>query len=129
MRIVLCTGSRSWSDDELILSALDSIARPFRIIVGDAKDGADPMFWLAAAILDVPGLRFNAQWKLHGRSAGPKRNTVMVDMLIRLRAKGEKHCFGLAAWDGKSRGTKDTMDKLVNAKFDVWQVSNFKGGT
>jgi hypothetical protein len=128
MRTVLCTGSRGWEDGEMIYLALYSIRRPFRIVVGDA-DGADKHFWRAAKRLGVPRLRYNAKWKLYGRAAGNKRNTQMLNLLVWLRAWHEPDCFVLAAWDGKSRGTLDMMDQAKLAKFPVWLVSNFKGGT
>jgi hypothetical protein len=111
----------------LILSALDSVRRPFRVIVGDAKEGADPMFWMAAQILEVPRLQFKARWKDFHKGAGNKRNTLMLDWLKRLRDKGEP-CFVVVAWDGSSRGTLNMMDQARVAKFDVWQISDFKGG-
>jgi hypothetical protein len=128
LRTVLCTGSRTWQDDETIYSALASIRKPFRIIVGDA-DGADKLFWRAAEKLGVPRLRYNAQWKLYRKAAGNKRNTVMLNVLRYLRSRGEEHCIVLSAWDGSSRGTQDMMDQARLAKFEVWLVSNFKGGT
>jgi hypothetical protein len=112
----------------MIYLALVSIRKPFRIVVGDA-DGADKHFWRAAERLGVPRLRFNAKWKLFGKSAGNKRNTVMLNVLRRLRAKGEEHLIVLAAWDGRSTGTLDMMDQARLAKFEVWQVANFGGGT
>lgn len=105
--------------------ALYSIRKPFRIVVGDA-DGADKHFWRAAERLDVPRLQYKAKWKLYRKAAGNKRNTLMLNVLRRLRAKGEP-CLVLAAWDGKSRGTLDMMDQARLAKFQVWQVSNFGG--
>lgn len=128
MRTVLCTGSRGWESFSLIHDALFSVRKPFRIVVGDAKDGADPMFWRAAEKLGIPRLRYNAQWNLYGKSAGNKRNTQMLDVLRYLRSRGEEHLFVLAAWDGQSRGTLDMMDQARLAKFEVWQISNFKGG-
>lgn len=122
MRTVLCTGSRSWDDMEGIYDALNSIRRPFRIIVGDAKDGADPIFWSVAEALEVPRLRFNARWKVFGKSAGFKRNGVMVMWLVRLHDRGHP-AIVLAAWDGKSRGTKDTMDKARAHGFDPWRIN------
>lgn len=125
MRTVLCTGSRGWQDEGSIYDALVSIQQPFRIVVGDAKDGADPMFWMAAEVLDIPRLRFKARWKELGKRAGVVRNTAMLEFLLSLRAKGEEHLFGLAAWDGESRGTKNMMGQLEGAKFDVWRISYF----
>jgi hypothetical protein len=105
----------------MIFLALDSIRRPFRIVVGDA-DGADKHFWRSAERLSVPRLRYNAKWKLYHKGAGNKRNTLMLNMLRFVRAKGE-HCLVVAAWDGVSTGTLDMMDQAKLAKFDVWVLS------
>lgn len=110
------------------MSALDSISRPVRIVVGDAKDGADPIFWTVAEILEMPRQQFRAEWRVYSRSAGPKRNTRMLNVLRYLRAKGENHLFVLAAWDRQSRGTLNMMNQAKLAKFEVWQITNFKGG-
>jgi hypothetical protein len=46
-------------------------------------------------------LSIPADWKTHGRSAGPKRNLMMLDM---------KPDLVLAFWDGKSPGTKHLIE-------------------
>ncbi len=46
---------------------------------------------------------YPAQWQKFGRSAGPKRNEIMV-----------KNCdYVIAFWDGKSRGTKNLIDNAL----------------
>jgi hypothetical protein len=128
MRTVLCTGSRTWQDDEMIYSALASIRKPFRIVVGDA-DGADKHFWRAAEKLGVPRLRYNAQWKLYRKAAGNKRNTVMLNVLVPALARRASTASCSRPGTVSSRGTLDMMDQARLAKFPVWLVSNFKGGT
>ncbi len=44
--------------------------------------------------------RYAANWELYGRSAGPKRNREMVEI------SDYVICF----WDGKSKGTKTTIE-------------------
>lgn len=124
MRTVLCTGSRGWTNEGIIYDALSTLAQPLRIIVGDA-DGADAMFWLAAEVLDIPRLRFDAKWKLYGRKAGHLRNDVMLDLLIAIRRRGEEHAFVLAAWDGNSPGTRNMIREAERADFSVLEISYF----
>lgn len=47
---------------------------------------------------------FYADWKTHGKAAGPIRNTQIVEAADRL----------IAFWDGKSRGTLDSITKAQN---------------
>lgn len=50
--------------------------------------------------------RYPADWERYGKAAGPIRNQQMVD------ACDYVICF----WDGKSRGTKSTIDFACTAK-------------
>lgn len=53
-----------------------------------------------AALNDLPIKLFPAQWRTHGKAAGPIRNREMAlyaDALV-------------AVWDGRSRGTKSMID-------------------
>lgn len=54
-------------------------------------------------------MEFPADWNAHGKAAGPIRNQQMAqeaDVLI-------------AFWDGKSRGTKDMIEKATRAGLDM----------
>jgi hypothetical protein len=47
---------------------------------------------------------FKADWDKHGKAAGPIRNQQMAQEADGL----------IAFWDGKSRGTKDMIQKALN---------------
>lgn len=53
---------------------------------------------------------FPAIWKDHGRAAGPIRNAEMVKQADGL----------LAVWDGESHGTKDIIQKALDAELFVY---------
>lgn len=53
---------------------------------------------------------FPAIWEEHGRAAGPIRNAEMVRQADGL----------LAVWDGGSRGTKDIIQKALDANLFVY---------
>lgn len=79
MRVLVC-GSRHFTDTELLYSTLDKFhkVRPIDVIIeGDAR-GADRMagFWAKKNKIDL--LIFPAQWDVHGKAAGPIRNTQML---------------------------------------------------
>jgi hypothetical protein len=56
-------------------------------------------------------------WREHGKAAGPKRNTVMADFSD----------FGIAVYNGKSRGTHDMIVKLVKRRKPVAIVYSVTG--
>lgn len=62
--------------------------------------------------------RFPAWWDIQGNSAGPRRNTRMVNQGADL---------GIAFPLGDSRGTWDCVDKLKTAKIPV-RIYDFKSG-
>lgn len=52
---------------------------------------------------------FPADWKVHGKAAGPIRNTKMAEVADAL----------IAFWDGKSRGTKNMIDTATKRGLKV----------
>lgn len=61
-----------------ILKDYPSGMEPLMIIEGEA-DGVDMMARVAAEQLGIEVLKFPANWKLHGKAAGPIRNQQMLD--------------------------------------------------
>lgn len=82
------------------------------VVSGDAT-GADSWGIVWAKRRGLPIERHPADWKKHGRAAGPVRNAEMV-------AKADAL---IAIWDGESRGTADVMEKACAAglKVFVWR--------
>ncbi|MER8072146.1 SLOG family protein [Streptomyces sp. NPDC094034] len=87
---VLVTGSRDWEDEELIRHQITRlwllVNRPFVVVHGARPTGAD---WIAGGwVDDVAVARIGlateeqhpADWKAHGRAAGPMRNQLMVQL-------------------------------------------------
>ena len=81
------------------------------IISGGAR-GADTLAIQYAEILDIPCRVFHANWGKHGYSAGPIRNAEMAAYAD----------YGVALWDGKSRGTKH-MCSLMKNRCDIFIVT------
>lgn len=122
MRIIVC-GSREWADPERVYATLEHkrlhAAGPIIVVHGACPTGADA----AAAYYchhDMTGYRaprntvteepHPADWKAHGKAAGPRRNQEMADA-------GADLC--LAFWDGESRGTLDMIQRAVRAGIPV----------
>lgn len=81
MRRILVCGGREYADQAMLFGYLDLIAEGCGVAViiqGGAK-GADFLARMWAKTRGVELLDFPAQWRLHGRRAGPIRNQQMLD--------------------------------------------------
>ena len=98
---VIIAGSRTFDDYSKLSSSCDSILKDIAQkhtinIVSGCATGADALGERYASEKGYAILRCPADWKRHGKAAGPIRNAEMAacaDILI---------CF----WDGLSKGTK-----------------------
>lgn len=127
MRAVLVTGSRAWTDRAMIwddLSAEVALARGGRIYVlhGDCPTGADSAakLWLMGHGngVRIVGFPLAAPWDHLGKSAGPKRNAALVDVLGALRRMGAvTRCI---AYPTRPRGgTRDCMARAEAFSHEV----------
>lgn len=97
-------GSRTFTDYDLFLSVVSRLVEGWsRIdeIVSGGANGADSLASRYAGYFGIKMTVIKPDWKTHGRAAGFLRNTQIVeqsDMIV-------------AFWDGKSAGTKDSIDK------------------
>lgn len=91
-------GSRSWKDWIAVLSRISKI-KPELVITGGAA-GADRMAMDAAERCNIYSEVYYPKWKEDGRKAGAIRNKQIVDACDKL----------IAFWDGKSKGTKISID-------------------
>lgn len=103
MKILVC-GSRGYTDcyAELVL-ALNELGAT-KVIHGACPNSADEV----ADALEYEGFEveaFPADWTLYGKKAGFIRNTQMLD---------SAPDAVIAVWDGRSRGTLDTIKKAVD---------------
>lgn len=95
-------GSRSFNDYDLLSFVLDEycIEHPgLKIISGGAR-GADRLAEKYAVDCDLDLQVFQADWDTHGKAAGFIRNKLIVDECDEL----------VAFWDGKSRGTLNSIN-------------------
>lgn len=108
---IMVTGSRDWRERSLIrLAFTDWITEPdVTLVHGDAR-GADT---LAAAIAQDIGWKTEAHpadWRTHGRAAGPIRNRAMLD-------SGIDHVVAFHL--NGSRGTADAIREAKRRKIPV----------
>jgi len=81
MRVLVC-GGRDYRDWPAFLAALDAAhaEQEIEAVIHGCAKGADDMAATWASIeVGITELRFPANWKAHGRAAGPLRNQRMLD--------------------------------------------------
>lgn len=101
MRLIIA-GTRTFNDYELLRDTVKSFigdCTDVEIVSGTAE-GADKLGERFAEEFGYPVKRFPADWKLHGKAAGPIRNEQM--------AKYATDC--ICFWDGKSKGTRSMIN-------------------
>jgi hypothetical protein len=80
LKVLVC-GGRNYSDGKRVFSILSEIHKKERrilTIIHGGATGADTLAGEWAAANEVIAIRVPAQWSVHGRSAGPKRNDYML---------------------------------------------------
>lgn len=110
----IIAGSRDLGSMDLIASA--ALAAMFRediyiseVVSGGCR-GVDVAGEQWAASQGISINRFPADWKTHGRAAGPMRNRQMAEYADAL----------IAIWDGKSKGTKNMIEEAHKAGLVVY---------
>lgn len=80
MRLVV-TGGRAFDDFDAVYRELDAInaETPVSLLIEGGADGVDSIAKLWATARFIPVETYLAEWKTHGRSAGPRRNQRMID--------------------------------------------------
>lgn len=114
MKRILITGSRYWGDARTINGAiLEHIEgldpREVTVVHGSAP-GADSLAAYAAECYVTNVEAYPADWRTHGKAAGPIRNQKMVDL-------GADVC--LAFPEAGSRGTWDCVKRAKAAGIPV----------
>ena len=117
-RIIVCGGSK-FNDYSLLESSLNRIFNEYsgdaiEIISGHAK-GTDSLGERYAKEHNLKCTVFAADWKRYGKAAGPIRNSQM------LKYAKQENPIVIAFWDGKSHGTKDTINKAkkLNVRCEI----------
>lgn len=102
-RFVLVCGDRNWHNREPIKRELSRLP-PGTIIVEGGAWGADTVARGVALELGFDVITVWANWRKHGRSAGPIRNRKMLNMKPRLVIAFHHDL-------SKSKGTADTVQE------------------
>lgn len=114
MKVVLVCGGRGFENSRLLYRTLDKIRAEHgidRIITGGAT-GADRLAERYAENAGILCRVYPAAWEIHGRMAGPIRNTQMLEI--------EKPDMVVAFPGG--RGTADMVRKATEAGVPVHEA-------
>lgn len=97
---VAIIGSRTFNDYNFLKETLEPYIENITMIISGGADGADSLAekWAKKSEKDI--MIYNPKWSLYGKRAGYIRNKKIVENCDAL----------LAFWDGKSKGTKSSLD-------------------
>lgn len=114
MKVLVC-GGRDWADTDYVYQTLSRIWRDtgFDVLIeGDAR-GVDRMAGYWARRMRIENRKFPADWKAHGKAAGPIRNAQML-------AEGKPDL--VIAFPGGA-GTADMVRRARAAGIDLIEVN------
>lgn len=111
--VLAIIGSRQYDDFEYFTAKVKKyiakIGLPIAEIVSGGAAGPDDMAEDFSIDQGYSFRAFEADWDKHGNIAGFLRNDEIVDVCSDV----------IAFWDGKSKGTKDTIDKALRKRKNV----------
>ena len=81
-------------------------------VVEGGAAGVDYCGYLWAKFNGIPVKEFEAEWKKHGKAAGPIRNRAMAEYADEL----------LLIWDGKSRGSKNMKEEMEKLNKPIHEI-------
>jgi len=102
MKVLVC-GSREYDNWERIDFELSSLLKKPDVIIHGAASGVDSLAGLWARRNEIIEETYPADWKTHGKAAGPIRNKKMLD-------EG-KPDYVIAFISEKSKGTKNMVEQ------------------
>jgi hypothetical protein len=112
---VLVTGGRDFTDRKLLFETLDRLhsVHTFTVLIHGAASGADRLAGEWAGTRSISIEAHPADWRKHGRAAGPIRNQMML---------AEKPELVVAFPGG--RGTADMVKRAKNAGLKVVEIGS-----
>lgn len=107
---VIVAGTRTIQSYEVVKAAIKKSGFPVTEIVSGGLQGVDGLGVKYARYRRLPVRMFLPDWQRYKKAAGVKRNSQMADYADAL----------IAVWDGKSRGTKDMINKALSKGLKVY---------
>jgi hypothetical protein len=106
---LIIAGGRDFNNYETMCRELEEYENQDVTIISGCVRGADRLGERWAQDHGKAIREFPANWRKHGKAAGPIRNAEMADNADR----------GVVFWDGKSRGTKNMIDNANRAGLQI----------
>jgi hypothetical protein len=103
---IAIVGSRKFANKQGVRNYVHTLPPGTLIISGACPNSPDEWAAQEARACRFEVVEYPAEWDKYGKSAGFKRNTEIVEAAEMV----------VAFWDGKSNGTKDTIDKALRSK-------------
>lgn len=109
-RVLICGGRYFGSTEAEMMAFIDALnyVRP-KLIVNGGASGADELSTVYARFKGIPYRVYTAEWDKYGKSAGPRRNALML----------EKESIDLVLAFPGGRGTADMVKKAKEANIKV----------
>jgi predicted Rossmann fold nucleotide-binding protein DprA/Smf involved in DNA uptake len=107
---VIIAGSRSLVEAGVVARAAEASGFHITQVISGGARGIDRLGEDWAASQGIPFRRFDPDWKMFKRGAGPQRNRKMAQAADAL----------IAIWDGRSRGTSDMIQTAKKFNLQVF---------
>lgn len=111
MKVLVC-GGRDYGDRERVYAELDKLRPSMSGLISGGAKGADTLAWDWGWKASFHCERFMADWKKHGKAAGPIRNQAMLE-------QGKPD---LVLAFGGGRGTADMISRARKAGIEVREI-------
>lgn len=114
-KVILVCGGRDYGNQAMLFGVLDMIAEHERVdtIIQGGADGADRLARIWCQNRFCRMLNYPADWRTHGKAAGPIRNQQMID-------HGKPDL--VLAFPG-GRGTADMVRRAKAAGIEVQEIA------
>ena len=107
---VIIAGSRDYHDYDTLLETITESGFTITEVVSGMASGVDQLAIRYAKENNLPLQEFHADWKKHGKSAGPIRNRLMADNADAL----------IAIHTNNSRGTRNMIKTAENKQLKIY---------
>lgn len=114
---LLIAGSRTINDYEFVQNKLKNLVHKTVEVVSGGATGADALGKKWATQNNIKHTEMRADWDIHGKSAGHRRNKRMAEYL-----KIKENPLVVVFWDGSSPGSKNMIENALSLKLNTMVI-------
>ena len=105
-------GSRNLTDKNLVFGCIEKSKVAITELVSGGAQGVDLLGEAYALEKDIQVIPFWADWRRHGKAAGPIRNKKMAEYAE----------AAIIIWDGKSAGARNMIENMrsIGKRYILW---------